>query len=68
MELAAQAAELGEVPVGAVIVRRSTGEIVGEGYNRRETDKRALSHAELTAIDDACRRLGGWRLPDCAML
>ena len=67
MELADKAASLGEVPVGAVIVRRSTGEIVGEGYNRREIDKRALAHAELTAIDDACRRLGGWRLPDCAL-
>ena len=67
MELAAQAAALGEVPVGAVIVRRGSGEIVGEGYNRREIDKRALAHAELMAIDDACRRLGGWRLPDCAL-
>ena len=67
MELAAQAAAIGEVPVGAVIVRRGSGEIVGEGYNRREIDKRALAHAELAAIDDACRRLGGWRLPDCAI-
>ena len=67
MELADKAAALGEVPVGAVIVRRATGEIVGEGYNRREIDKRALAHAELTAIDDACHRLGGWRLPDCAL-
>ena len=67
MALADKAASLGEVPVGAVIVRRATGEIVGEGYNRREIDKRALAHAELTAIDDACRRLGGWRLPDCAL-
>ena len=67
MELADKAAALGEVPVGALIVRRATGEIVGEGYNRREIDKRALAHAELTAIDDACRRLGGWRLPDCAL-
>ena len=40
---------------------------VGEGYNRRETDKHALAHAELMAIDAACRKLGGWRLPDCAM-
>ncbi len=67
MELAAYAASLGEVPVGAVIVRRSTGEIVGEGYNQRETAKHALAHAELMAIDAACRKLGGWRLLDCAM-
>lgn len=67
LELADLAASLGEVPVGAVIVRRTSGEIVGEGYNRREIDKRALAHAELMAIDEACRRLGGWRLPDCAL-
>ncbi len=67
LELAQQAAEMGEVPVGAVIVRKTTGEIVGEGYNRRETDKHALAHAEIMAIDAACRRLGGWRLPECAM-
>ena len=67
LELAATAAAMGEVPVGAVIVRRSSGEIVGEGYNRRETDRHALAHAELMAIDAACRKLGGWRLPDCAL-
>lgn len=67
LELAQLAAELGEVPVGAVIVRRSTGEIVGEGYNRREIDRHALAHAELMAIDAACKTLGGWRLPDCAL-
>lgn len=67
IELAMQAASLGEVPVGAVIVRRATGEIVGEGFNRRETARHALAHAELTAIDAACRKLGGWRLPDCAL-
>lgn len=67
MALADRAAALGEVPVGAVIVRKTTGEIVGEGYNRREIDKRALAHAELMAIEDACARLGGWRLPECAI-
>ncbi len=67
LALAEQAAELGEVPVGAVIVRKTTGEIVGEGYNRRETDRHALAHAELAAINAACRKLGGWRLPECAM-
>lgn len=59
--LCAQAsAENGEVPVGAVIVK--DGIIVSRGYNRRETDKNALCHAELEAIDSACRTLGGWRL------
>ena len=67
MELAAQAAAIGEVPVGAVVVKKSTGQIVGEGYNRRETGKNALAHAEIIAIDQACRTLGGWRLPDCAI-
>ncbi len=67
LELAAQAAALGEVPVGAVIVRKTTGEIIGEGYNRRETGRHALAHAEIMAIDAACRKLGGWRLPQCAI-
>ena len=67
LQLAQQAAALGEVPVGAVIVRKTTGEIIGEGYNQREIRKHALSHAELLAIDTACQNLHGWRLPDCAM-
>lgn len=67
LELAVLAASMGEVPVGAVVVKRATGEIIGEGYNRRETDRHALAHAELMAIDAACRKLGGWRLPDCAL-
>ncbi len=67
LALAEQAAALGEVPVGAVVVKIPTGEIVGEGYNRRETGRNALAHAELLAIDEACRRLGGWRLPECAL-
>ena len=65
LELARQAAADGEVPVGCVIVRR--GEIVGRGRNRRETDKTALGHAEIEAISDACRNLGGWRLWDCTL-
>ncbi len=63
IELARKAAELDEVPVGAVVVK--DGEIVGEGFNRRETGKNALAHAELEAIDNACKRLGGWRLHQC---
>jgi len=67
IELAKQAAALGEVPVGAIVVKRATGEIVGEGYNRRESDKSPLAHAELLAISEASRRLGGWRLIGCAL-
>jgi len=63
LELAAQAARLGEVPVGALVVKN--GRIVGRGFNRREGSKNALSHAELIAIDQACRTLGGWRLFGC---
>lgn len=67
IELARIAAGFGDVPVGAVVVKKSTGEIVGEGFNRRERDKSSLSHAELIAIDQASARLGGWRLIDCEL-
>ena len=67
LELAREAFSEGEVPVGAVVVKKTTGEIVGEGRNRRETAKNALAHAEIEAIDQACRALGGWRLPECAL-
>ena len=65
LEEAARAAALGEVPVGAVIARR--GEIVAAAHNTRETEKNALHHAELLAIDKACRALGGWRLWECEL-
>lgn len=55
----------GEVPVGAVVVK--DGEIVGEGRNRRELGKNALYHAEIEAIDNACKMLGGWRLWQCEL-
>lgn len=55
----------GEVPVGAVVVR--DGEIIGRGRNTREYGKNALGHAEIAAIDEACRRLGGWRLTRCTL-
>lgn len=67
LELAAMAAAEGEVPVGAVVVKKTTGEIVGEGFNRREFGKSPLAHAEIIAIDAASRKLGGWRLVDCAL-
>ena len=65
LKLAKEAAAEGEVPVGCVIVRGD--QIVGRGRNRRETGKSALAHAEIEAIDDACRNLGGWRLWDCTL-
>ena len=67
LELAKKAYEIGEAPIGAVVVKKSTGEIVGEGYNRRETDKSPIAHAEILAISDASARLGGWRLIDCEL-
>lgn len=60
-----KAYEINEVPVGAVIVRN--GQIVGRGYNQKETLKDATLHAEISAIKDACGNLGGWRLPGCTM-
>lgn len=65
LALAREAAEEGEVPVGAVIVQN--GAVVGLGRNRRETARSALAHAEIEAIADACARLGGWRLFGCTM-
>lgn len=65
LALAQEAFDDGEVPVGAVIVRN--GEIVGEGRNRREKGKNALYHAEIEAIDNACQKLGGWRLWECEL-
>ena len=65
LRLAAEAAAEGEVPVGAVVVK--DGVIVGTGRNRREVARNALSHAEVEAIDMACRTLHGWRLWQCQL-
>ena len=65
LALAAEAAAEGEVPVGCVIVRGD--EIVGRGRNRREKGKNALAHAEIEAVNEACARLGGWRLWECTL-
>lgn len=65
LELAKQAADEGEVPVGAVVV--CEGKVVGTGRNRREKEKNALCHAEIEAIDNACKTLGGWRLHKCEL-
>ena len=65
IELARIAAQEGEVPVGAVVVK--DGKIIGEGYNMREQKNNALSHAEIEAINAACNNLGDWRLDGCTI-
>ena len=65
LKLAKKAYLLGEVPIGCVIVY--DGKIIGRGYNRRNTDKNTLSHAEITAINKASKKLGDWRLEDCTL-
>lgn len=65
MKQAKKAAALGEVPIGCVIVHE--GKVIGRGYNRRNTDKSTLSHAEITAIKRASRALADWRLEDCTL-
>lgn len=62
---AKKAYALGEVPIGCVIVHN--GKVIGRGYNRRNTDKNTLAHAELTAIKRASKMIGDWRLEDCTM-
>ena len=65
LQLAQEAAEMGEVPVGAVVVKDDA--IIGRGLNRRETEGNALAHAEIEAINQACDTLGGWQLTDCTL-
>ena len=65
LELARQAGEDGDVPVGCVIVR--DGQIIGEGRNRREEHGDATAHAEMEAIRQACAHTGSWRLHGCTM-
>src|SRR5512134_3212268 len=62
---AEEAARQDEVPVGAVVV--ADGLVIGSGFNQRESRQNPLSHAEITAIDAAAKRLGRWRLSDCAI-
>lgn len=62
---AKKAYALGEVPIGCVIVFQ--GKVIGRGYNRRNTDKNTLSHAEITAIRKASRKIGDWRLEGCTL-
>ncbi len=65
IELAKTAAEMGEIPVGAVVVR--DGEIIGEGYNRREKLRSPTAHAEIMAIESAAKTLNDWRLSGCSL-
>ena len=65
LALAEQAAREDEVPIGALVVHN--GRVVGKAYNMREQNKCATHHAEILAIEEACRTLGGWRLPDCTL-
>ena len=62
---AKKAYALGEVPIGCVIVHE--GKIIGRGYNRRNTDKNTLAHAEITAINKASKKMGDWRLEECTL-
>ena len=62
---AKKAYALGEVPIGCVIVYQ--GKIIGRGYNRRNTDKNTLAHAEITAINKASKKIGDWRLEGCSL-
>ena len=65
LKQAKKAHALGEVPIGCIIVHQ--GRIIGRGYNRRNTDKNTLSHAEITAINKASKYIGDWRLEECTM-
>ncbi|MBQ1182843.1 MAG: nucleoside deaminase [Clostridia bacterium] len=65
LALAKKAGSLGEIPVGAVVVK--DGEIIATGMNRRESENNALGHAEIEAISNACKSLGKWRLDDCEL-
>ena len=67
IDLAKLAQQATDVPVGAIVVKKTTGEVIGEGYNRREADRSSLAHAELAAIAQASKKLGGWRLIDCEL-
>lgn len=66
LALALEAKDKGEVPVGALIVSES-GEVIGRGYNQKESKKDALAHAEIIAIKDACQSLNSWRLKGCTL-
>lgn len=62
---AKKAFELDEAPIGAVVVYKE--QVIGRGYNRRNTDKNPLAHAEIAAINEACKVIGDWRLEECTI-
>ena len=64
-DLALKSYEIDEIPVGAIVVRN--GIIIGEGINNRERDNSVIGHAEINAIESACKVVGDWRLDDCEM-
>ncbi len=66
LALAEKAYSMGECPVGAIITDNE-GNVIGEGYNRRETDNSPTAHAEILAIEDAAKALGHWRLSGCTL-
>lgn len=66
LALAKEAAQKGEIPVGAIVVDVN-GKIISRGYNLRENEKSAIAHAEVIAIEEACKQLGGWRLNGCTL-
>ena len=66
LDLAKEAAALGETPVGCVVVD-AAGLIIGRGRNRREEKKSVTAHAELEAMNDACKAIGDWRLTGCSL-
>lgn len=62
---AKKAEKMAEVPIGAIVVYQ--GEIIGRGYNQRETQQQATAHAEIFAIQEACEKIGSWRLENCQL-
>ena len=67
LEEARQAGADGDVPVGAVLIKTSTGEVISRGRNTREVMRSALGHAEMNTISEACAALNSWRLEDCTL-
>ncbi|MFD1738822.1 tRNA adenosine(34) deaminase TadA [Bacillus salitolerans] len=65
LEQAKKAASIGEVPIGAIIVK--DGKVIASAYNLRETEQRSIAHAEMLAIDHACKQLGTWRLENTTL-
>ena len=66
-DLANQAQNAGDVPVGAVVINNE-GEVIGRGFNTREVSHNPLGHAEVNALNDAASQLGSWRLDDCTLV